>query len=317
MWYHLFIVIALVVLSGIYAGLTLALFGIKLTTLERRIKLGDDKARSVYEIRKQGYLLLCSLLLGNVASYTVMAIYLGSLTSGLAASIIATALIFVFGEILPQALFPRYAIQIGARLAPMVRFTIIICYPVAAPIAWILNKIIGNEPPVLWSKQELGEIINYHKEFGDGIINKDEERIIQGALTFSELKAIDIMIPRENVFLLEKNTIINRSITERIKNNGFSRIPIYDRDKNKVEGLLFIKDLLGIHPNEQIKASDLATRKKMIIVRGTIPLDKLMNLLIYRKMHMAIVIDSTSQFKGILTLEDIMEEILKTELEDH
>lgn len=317
MWYHLFIVIALVVISGIYAGLTLSLFGIQLTTLERRIKLGDEEAKSVYEIRRHGYLLLCSLLLGNVASYTVMAIYLGSITSSVTASIIATALIFIFGEIIPQALFPRYAVKIGAKLVPLVRFTIIVCYPIAAPIAWILNKTIGKEPPVLWSKQELGEIIKFHKEFGDGIIDKDEERIIQGALSFSELKALDIMIPRDEAFFLEAKTIIDENVTDKIKAKGFSRIPIYNNEKGRVESLLFVKDLLGTLAKGNIKADDVSSKKNLIVVNGTIPLDNLMNLLIHRKMHMAIVEDDTGEFKGIVTLEDIMEEILKTELEDH
>jgi len=317
MWYHLIIVIALVVLSGIYAGLTLALFGIQLTTLERRIKLGDVEAKKVYEIRRHGYLLLCSLLLGNVMSYTVMAIYLGSITTGFIASIVATSLIFVFGEIVPQALFPRYAVQIGARLVPLVWLTIIICYPIAAPIAWILNKIIGKEPPVLWSKQELGEIIKYHKEYGDGIIDQDEERIIQGALSFSELKAENIMIPRKQAFFLEKNTVINQEVFDKIKMKGFSRIPILNEFTDKVEGLLFVKDLLGTLPIDKIRADEASSSKNLVVVNGMTSLDNLMNLLIYRKMHMAIVVDDNDKFVGILTLEDIMEEILKTELEDH
>ena len=85
MWVDLAIVIILTLLSGTFAGLTLALFGIKLSTLERKIKLGDPQAEKVYRIRKNGNLLLCTLLLGNVASYTIMAIFLGSITSGVIA----------------------------------------------------------------------------------------------------------------------------------------------------------------------------------------------------------------------------------------
>ena len=111
------IVTVLVILSGTFAGLTLALFSLDLTTLERKAKLGDIRAKKVYPVRRKGNLLLCTLLLANVASYTSMAVFLGSIVNGVAAGIIATALIFLFGEILPQAIFPRYALMIGAKLS--------------------------------------------------------------------------------------------------------------------------------------------------------------------------------------------------------
>ena len=79
----------------------------------------------------------------------------------------------------------------------------ILMYPIAAPIAWVLDRLFGKEEPVLWSKQELGEIIKYHEDVGDGIIDADEERIILGALSFSEKSVGSIMIPRGEVFFLE------------------------------------------------------------------------------------------------------------------
>jgi metal transporter CNNM len=160
-----------------------------------------------------------------------MAIFMSSITSEVIASFVATALIFVFGEIIPQAVFPRYALQIGAKLSWLVWLLLIVFYPVAAPIAWVLDKILGDEPPILWSKQELGEIIKYHENVGDGIIDKDEERIILGALSFSEIRAADIMIQHDNVFFLEAQTIISKKVFETIKEKGFSRVPILDQDK--------------------------------------------------------------------------------------
>jgi metal transporter CNNM len=137
----------------------------------------------------------------------------------------------VFVEISPQAICPRYALQIGAKLSWLVWVLLIVFYPVAAPIAWVLDKILGDEPPILWSKQELGEIIKYHENVGDGIIDKDEERIILGALSFSEIRAADIMIQHDNVFFLEAQTIISKKVFETIKEKGFSRVPILDQDK--------------------------------------------------------------------------------------
>lgn len=316
MGYNLLIVLVLVVFSGTFAGLTLALFGIKLTTLERKIRLGDQQAEKVYKVRKNGNLLLCTLLLGNVSSYTIMALFLGSITSTVAAGFIATALIFVFGEILPQAVFPRYALQIGAKLSWLVWISLIVFYPVAAPIAWVLDKVLGKEPPVLWDKEELGEIIKYHEDVGDGIIDKDEERIILGALSFSELKVTDIMISSENVFSLEIHTIIEQKLLKKIKKKGFSRIPIYEGNPDNVVAVLYLKDLLGLSVKTQNTIKNVCRKDHLIIVKESKKLDNLLNLLIQRKMHMAFVVNKKGGFLGIATMEDIMEEIIRLELED-
>jgi metal transporter CNNM len=316
MWFNFIVVVILVILSGTFAGLTLALFSIKLTTLERKIRLGDQNAIKVYKIRKNSNLLLCTLLLGNVASYTIMAIFLGSITSGVIAAIIATALIFIFGEILPQAIFPRYALQVGANLSWLIWILLIIFYPIAAPIAWVLDKLIGKEPPVLWNKKELSEIIKYHEDVGDGIIDKDEERIILGALSFSELKVADIMIPLKNVFFQEPHVPINKEVLEDIKQRGFSRVPVYDSNQRRIKGILYAKDLIGILATNKVTIEDLCSKNNLIVVKKSMKLDNLLNLMVYRKMHMALITDENEGLAGVATMEDIMEEILKMELED-
>ena len=291
MWLNLIIVIALVILSGTFAGLTLALFSIKLSTLERKIRLNDKKAQKVYRIRKNGNLLLCTLLLGNVASYTIMAIFLGSITSGVIAGFVATALIFIFGEILPQAVFPKYALEIGAKLSWLVWGCIIIFYPIAAPVAWVLDKLFGVEEPVLWSKQELGEIIKYHEDVGDGIIDEDEERIILGALSFSDKEVGAIMIPLQKVFFLEPKTKMTPQILAQIRDSGYSRIPVYDRKNNKITGILYSKNLIGESANSGKIARELCSSKKLIIVEKSMHLDNLLNSLVHNKLHMALVVD--------------------------
>lgn len=317
MIYNIIIVIVLVILSGCFAGLTLALFSLQLTDLERKVKLGNLQAKKLYPIRKKGNLLLCTLLLGNVASYTVMAIYLTEVSNGVFAGFVATALIFIFGEILPQAIFPRFALQISVKFIWLIWLSLIIFYPVAAPIAWILNKLLGYEPPVLWSKRELEEIIKYHEDYGDGIIDEDEERIILGALSFSDKHATDIMIPKKDVFYLYEHTSLSKPVINKIIRKGYSRIPIVDKKKNQVIGLLFSKDLIGFTPSIKVTVNDLYEKDKVIVERDSIQLDTLLNILIHQKLHMALLTDSNDNFTGVATLEDIIEEIIKTDLEDY
>ena len=312
---NLVIVVVLVVLAGTFAGLTLALFSLTLTNLETKIKAGDKRAEKVYRIRKKGNLLLCTLLLGNVASYTIMAIFLSSITSGVVAGFIATSLIFIFGEILPQAVFPRFALSISEKLSWLVWFCLVLFYPIAAPIAFLLDRLLGKEAPVLWSKEELGEIIKYHKNVGDGIIDKDEEKIILGALSFSEKRAGNIKISIDQVFFLDPKAIIDQTIFESVKAGGFSRIPVYDVARKEIKGILYADELIGLKPGT-VKVEELCETSNLIFVKENTRLDDLLNLLVQRKMHMALVLDQSGKFSGVVTLEDVMEEILKTELED-
>ncbi|MDN5203915.1 CNNM domain-containing protein [Fulvivirgaceae bacterium BMA10] len=309
------IVIFLVLLAGTFAGLTLALFSLNLTELERKIRIGNKEAEKVYTIRKKGNLLLCTLLLGNVASYTSMAVFLGSITGGVVAGITATALIFIFGEILPQAVFPRFALYIGARTSWLVKIFMVLFYPVAAPIAWILDKILGEELPVIWSKKELKEIIKYHEDSIKSPIDKDEEKIVLGALSFSDKRVRDVMIPAMEVYQISAVSLINERLLQEIKDKDFSRIPVYFQRHDNIIGVLLVKNLIGVDSTKRLMVQDLQT-EQVIRVNINKKLDDLFNMFINQRMQIALVYNSRKQYVGIVTLEDILEEILRTEIEE-
>ncbi len=126
--------------SALFSGLTLGYFSLNTETLARRAKLGDKEAIAIYPLRKRGNLLLTTLLLGNVGVNTALSIYLGSIASGLVAGIIATGLIFMFGEIIPQAVISRHALWFGSRLAPFIKVIVFVLSPITYPIALMLDK---------------------------------------------------------------------------------------------------------------------------------------------------------------------------------
>ncbi|NIM17799.1 MAG: DUF21 domain-containing protein [Candidatus Aminicenantes bacterium] len=310
------IVLILVILSGTFSGLTLGMFSLNLTALERKIRLGDKKAKKVYPVRKKGNLLLCTLLLGNVAVNSAMAIFLGSIAKGFIAGLIATGLIVIFGEILPQAVFSRFALTLGANTAWLVRVFIVLLYPVSWPLSWMLDKMLGEELPVIWSKKEIKEIIKFHRDSPDSSIDRDEERISLGALSFSDQTAKDILTPKSRVYWLKGETIIDEKLLSEIKKMGFTRVPVFlETDKSKM-GILFVKDLIGINVNGKQRVWELSRKENMIIIKESVKLDHLMNLFINRKMHLALVCDENNKFKGIVSLEDVIEEIIKEEIFD-
>ncbi|MFC1644448.1 CNNM domain-containing protein [Patescibacteria group bacterium] len=309
-----FLVIFLVLLSGLFSGLTLGLLGLNKTDLERKIKLGNKEAKKVYSVRKNGNLLLVTLLIGNVAVNSTISIFLGSIAGGLMAGIIATGLIVIFGEIIPQATFSRHALAIGAKSVWIVRLFTFIFYPVCFPIAWTLNKTLGEEMPTIWSKDELREIVKLHEDSPDSDIDSDEERIILGALSFSHKKAEDVMTPRSVLFSLDSETILSHEILEKVKEKGFTRIPIFEGDIDNINGLLYSKDLIGIC--EDRKISSLVREDKLIKISGDKKLDSLLSEFIKKKSHFAFVYNEYGELEGAITLEDIIEEVLRVEIVD-
>lgn len=309
------IVAVLVILSGCFSGLTLGFFSLNVTSLERKIKLGDKRAAKVYPIRKRGNLLLCTLLIGNVAVNSAAAIFLGEIASGLVAGVISTVLIVIFGEILPQAFFSRFALTLGAKTVWLVKTFIFLMYPIAYPLSLILDKLLGEELQTIWSKREIKEIIKHHEGNEASDIDKDEERIMLGALSFSEKIVKKIMTPKPVLYKLEKSTVLSKEKLLEIRNNGFTRIPVYENSEDNIIGLIYSKDLIGLFDDNKL-VEDFISDNRPISVKDSMMLDTLLNHFINQKVHLALVFDDFGTFTGVATLEDILEEILKVEIID-
>jgi len=296
--------------------LTLGFFSLDLAGLERKVRMGNKDAAKVYPIRKKGNLLLCTLLLGNVAVNSAMAVFLGSIATGVAAGLISTSLIVVFGEIIPQAAFSRHALTVGSKMAWFVRVIIVLLYPVTYPISWILDKVLGEEIPTIWGKKELKEIIKQSEDSKQTLIDQDEERIMLGALDFSNKTVLDVMVPREDVFTLESDQIVHQDMVNEIKKSTFSRIPVMDSDKKTTSGLLVTKDLLGYSVSEELTVSELMSGDGFIVLDEKAKLDDAMNQFISSKTIFGIVTDGGGLFTGVLALEDIIEQIMQRKILD-
>jgi len=309
------IVTLLVIMSGIFSGLTLGYFSLDLAGLERKINMGDLHAEKVYPIRKRGNLLLCTLLLGNVAINSAMAVFLSSIATGLVAGLVSTGLIVVFGEIIPQASFSRHALLVGAKMAWFVRLIILILYPLTYPISWILDKILGEEIPTVWGKKELKEIIKQSEESNKTLVDEDEERIVIGALEFSDKLVADAMVKRQDVFAFNSNELLNAPLLEKIKRISRSKIPVIN-EKGRVDGVLFVKDLITYSPDRESTVIELIRKEGYIFLNDQLKLDQAMNQFIQSKTVMGLVLDDRNQFIGIIALEDILEEIVQQEISD-
>jgi metal transporter CNNM len=308
--------LVLVLLSGLFSGLTLGLLSLDTQTLKRRAKHGDPEAKAIYPVRRRGNLLLTTLLLGNVAVNTTLSIFLGTIASGIMAGIMATTLIVLFGEIIPQAVISRYALWFGAKTLWFTKLAIFIAYPIARPIAMVLDYFLGNELPTTYSNKELMDIISEHENSEHSSIDQDEERIMHGALQFSHMRVKEVMSPAESVVMFDMNQRLSPEFYAEVNRSGYSRIPVFSGNRNNVVGILYVKDLLieqdGISLHETKEAFD----GEFLQIRGTDLLDVVLGKMLKRRQHLAIVKNRNNQFLGVITLEDVIEEIIQQEIED-
>ena len=308
------IIVILVMFSAVFSGLTLGYFSLNIDDLKRKADLGNREAAKVYNIRKDGNLLLCTLLIGNVAVNSSLSIFLGSISSGVVAGLLATTLIVLFGEILPQAFFSRYALKIGAKLAWLTLIFEVIFYIICKPIALFLDKILGSELPTIYSKKELVKIIEQHEDMPESMIDKDEEKILKGALSYSDKKVKDIMTPRTEMVLLKYNKKLNKKSIFELSLTGHSRIPVYKKNEDDIIGILYVKDLIN-SDLENKTVGDIA-RGNVIFVDPDRLLDDLLNDFKKTKSHLFIVMNHYGGVDGLVTIEDVIEEIIGDEIVD-
>lgn len=308
------IVIILLLSSGLFAGLILGLMSLEPNALKRKAKLGDSRAAKIYPLRRQGNLLLVTLILANVGINTSLAIFLDSITSGLVAGLLTTALITIFGEILPQSVIPRFALSFGARTAGFVRLMMMVLYPVCKPIAWVLDKTLGEELPMTYSRKELIEILEEHGTSQASDIKRDEERIAGGALTFGLRKVRDAMTPRSVVVGLVSGDTLDQAKLDELVRHGYSRFPVVNKQHDKVTGILYAYSLIGSNPIG--KEVDKLCDKRLHYLNEGESLDTALNAFLKTKQHLFIVVNQFLEYTGIITLEDVLEEIVGEEIVD-
>jgi metal transporter CNNM len=305
------VITALLLLSALFSGLNLGLMSLGPHTLKRKKELGDKQAAKVYEIRKNGNLLLVTLLLGNVAVNSILAIYLGSITVGLVAVVASTGLITLFGEIIPQAVFSRYALNLSARIVWLVQIFIVVLYPICRPISGMLDWALGEELPTFYSRQELVNILEEHSESTDSEIKSHEEQIARGALTYGEKTIKQVMTPLAVVSSLSLNQKITKVFIKKIKDSGFARFPVMHN--GVVVGTLYSRDLLGVARTKKIK--DIM-HTPVIFVQQNQALDIALRQFLATKNHLFVVQNQQKKMVGVVTIEDVIEEILGDEIVD-
>ncbi|MEO6761609.1 MAG: CNNM domain-containing protein [Candidatus Saccharimonadales bacterium] len=309
------VVLALVIVAAVCSGLNVSIVALDKAVLRRKAKLGDPRARRVLPLRQKLHLTLAAILITNVAAVSTTSLVLESAFYGLVAGIATTLLMVIFGEVLPQAYFTRHALAYSAKFVPLLYLMIWLTYPLSKPLQLLLNRLFHGEMPHLQSRHELGLMISEHLGAKDSELDEDEIEIIRGALQLSEKRVHNITTPIKHVYWLEPQTIIDKQKIDEIKSNSWSRIPILNSAKTICYGILLMKDLVNHDfDNYPARVNDLKLHPAQSVGSMT-ALDTMFRKFIDSHIHM-MPVEQNDKIIGVVTIEDLLEEIVGHEIED-
>jgi len=309
------IVAVLVTISALCSGLNVALMSLGLADLRRKAKLGNPTAKKVLPLRRNSNLSLASILLTNVAVISANSLVLEQRYNGWIAGISSTLLIVLFGEIFPQAIFTRHALNFTARFSPFLTGMIYVTYPLSKPLQLLLDKLLGTEPAHIQSRRELGILIGEHLTNHNSELDDDEVEIMQGALSLSEKRVRDIMTKIRNVYWLTPGTLIDAEKIDEIKSKGYSRVPIFDSKLTRCYGILLMKDLVDVDFDDNPPTVEDLPLYPAQIIGSMTALDTMFRKFIGAGTHL-LPIERDDYIVGIVTIEDLLEEIVGHEIED-
>ncbi|NXS50745.1 CNNM4 protein, partial [Balaeniceps rex] len=329
LWLQVILIIGLLVLSGMFSGLNLGLMA--LDPMELRIvqNCGTDKekryARKIEPIRRKGNYLLCSLLLGNVLVNTTLTILLDDLIgSGIGAIVASTIGIVIFGEIVPQALCSRHGLAVGANTIVVTKFFMLVTFPLSYPISKLLDCILGQEIGTVYNREKLVEMLKVTEPYNDLV--REELNMIQGALELRTKTVEDVMTPLQNCFMINSDAILDFNTMSEIMESGYTRIPVYEDERSNIMDILYVKDLAFVDPDDctPLKTITKFYNHPVHVVFHDTKLDAMLEEFKKGKSHLAIVQkvnnegegDPFYEVLGLVTLEDVIEEIIKSEILD-
>lgn len=195
-------IIFLILQSGIFSGLNLAMFGLSALRLRAMADTGNIKAHALFEMRRDSNFLLTTILWGNVATNVLLALLSDSVMAGMLGFIFSTVVITICGEIIPQAYFSRHALRVASLLTPVLRLYQILLYPVAKPSAWLLDQWLGKESVDYVPEEELMELLRQHIHAPESDVDHIEGH---GAINFL---ALDDLLVSEEGELIDPLSII-------------------------------------------------------------------------------------------------------------
>ena len=300
----------------------------RLTELERR---GSWRASLVLNLTKTRERLIGAILLGNnVANITASAVATAILiktfgdSGAVIASAVMTVLVLIFGEVMPKTYAIAYPDRIALAVAPVMRVLVAVFGPVVIAVEYVVKNVlrvfgvnVSNVKDILSAHDELRGTIDLH--YKEGSFITQDRNMLGGILDLQDLEVLDAMIHRTKMVSIDASDTTERIVKQVLK-SGHTRFPVWKVKQDNIVGILHAKNLFAaLQENDgdstKIKIEDVMNPSWF--VPDTRPLADQLKAFLRRKTHFAIVVDEYGEVQGLITLEDIIEEIIGDIKDEH
>lgn len=317
------ILILLILLSGLFSASETALTSFRSINLEKLENENHKKEATLLRkwLKDPNEFLIAILLGNNIVNIlsssiaTVVTINIVGSSSGKAiaiSTIAMTVIILVFGEITPKIIAKNSAVTLSRKVIKLVYAFTYITKPLVT-IFMFISKLLGRmfgveiKKNILMTEEDIISMVNVGKE--EGIIEEDEQEMIHSIVGFGETTAKEVMTPRTAMLAFECNKTIN-DVWDEMIDNGFSRIPIYEEIIDNIVGVLYVKDIMNAIKDGKTDVPIRDFARPAYFIPETKSIIEILNEFRNLQVHIAMVIDEYGGIVGIVTIEDLIEEIV-------
>jgi Mg2+/Co2+ transporter CorB len=327
----LLIILVLILLSAFFNGSETALTASSRARMHALEEEGNKRAALVNKLMQNPEKLIGAVLLGN----TLVDVLAAALASGLAVALVGevgvvyatgimTALIVVFAAVLPKTYALAFSDKIALFVAPIMRILIVVLGPITTAIQWVVRGILSltptkkdDEANILAAHEELrGTIELSHKE---GAVGRGDAAMLGGVLDLGELKVLDIMVHRTKMETIDANAR-PEAVVDAVLKSQYSRVPLWREQPENIVGVLHSKDLLAAieRVGWELSKLDIASiAKAPWFVPDATSVKVQLSHFLKKKAQLALVVDEYGEVQGLITLEDILEEIVGQIADEH
>lgn len=331
---QIIILIVLILLNAYFAATEIAFISLNKTKIEKQANEGNKKARKIEKMLEKPSEFLATIQIGiTLAGFLSSAFAADAFANILAPSlnkifpmlsiqilkgisiilitIILSFFTLVFGELVPKRLAMKYYEKISFSSINAIKFLSVITAPFVKVLSYTTNAIskifgIDEAEKEIVTEEELKMLIDESEE--KGAIKQEEKEMIHNIFEFNDITVYEVMTHRTDVYAIEINSDINDIIKD-LDDYKYSRIPVYEETIDNIKGILFVKDLLKyLHAKKTVKIKNII--REAYFVSENKPINELFKNLQKSKMQMAIVVDEYGGTAGIVTMEDLLEEIV-------
>lgn len=312
----------LVIFSAYFSATETAFTSVNRIRIKNLANDGDKKAKEVLDLTEKFDSMLSTILVGNnivniamSAIATVLFMELYPVYGATIATAVITVIVLIFGEISPKSLAKENPEKFAMFSAPFLKFFMVILAPVNWIFGWwkkLLAKLFNADGVNPITEDELLTIVEEAET--EGSIDTDQSELIQNAIEFNDLEAWDVLTPRVDIKAIEIDETQDE-IAELFLSTGFSRLPVYEDDLDNIVGVLNQKDFHNYIRGKDTPVSEYV--KPVIFVAGSMKIAQLLKRLQTVKTHIAIIVDEYGGTSGLVTMEDIIEELVGEIYDEH